>query len=425
MYFTYCASFDATSQIRLLRPISKSQDDSLAFTLEIWNLISPAMNSETNAHNDAPQYIAMSYHWGPEEKSHSVMIDGKQFKIGATCHYALWQACHHQLPGTDESYFWIDQISINQSDVDEKGQQVSMMGDIYRKAYAVYASLGHHADDSQFLCQAINSIDSQTFKDSDTSTQFDLIDRAISEAAPRDTKSCGLAQSLDTFSKRAYFGRLWVIQELWLSANTIILCGQDSMSFDTLGGVWVATFKDDSSMLDYSGGSVDVDSVYPHVPLVVKYIYHYPGLLKEGLSLNSAIRMTEGLGRRDILDTVYALRSMVVWPADLGPVQPDYSITALELFWRVVPYLKGDERDYDSDDDCKFFRRALSMSLKNAERAASRLDYMKRLRRTLGLNEKLKTLAIIKELYPLPEPNSIDEYAHLLLQKDRGWFGQD
>lgn len=424
MNFTYSPLLDATNQIRLLRPTSENRGDSLAFTLGVYSLINPSTDSEANTQNDAPPYIAMSYTWGSPKKSFAVIINGKQLKVGANCHYALSQACQHQLPGMNESYFWIDQICINQSDRIEKGQQVSIMGNIYQGAYAVYASIGHQTEESQFLCQVINSIDGQTFKESETSVRFDLIRSAVSEANVRYPKSAGLDACLDTFARHKYFSRLWITQELWLSKNTIILCGQESMSFNILGLVWVSTFEDDSTMPEYGGGSVYVDSVYPFVPLVVKYLFYY-GASKRELSLIKAIEITEQLHCFNPLDIIYAIQSMVTWPQDLGPIQPDYTITTLELFWRAVPYLKGVKLDYDSDDDCEFFCRALSMSLEDAGLAASRLDYIKRLRKNLSLREELETLAIIKELYPLHDPDLLDKYAHLLQQKDRGWYGQD
>jgi len=43
---------------------------------------------------------------------------------------------------------WADGICINQDDLKERQQQVSMMGDIYRKAARVITYIGPEKDDS-------------------------------------------------------------------------------------------------------------------------------------------------------------------------------------------------------------------------------------------------------------------------------------
>jgi hypothetical protein len=51
---------------------------------------------------------------------------------------------------TESRLFWIDQICINQEDETEKGHQVQFMGEIFRRAYNVFAWLGMEDDDSTF-----------------------------------------------------------------------------------------------------------------------------------------------------------------------------------------------------------------------------------------------------------------------------------
>ncbi|KAK5110881.1 hypothetical protein LTR85_000691 [Meristemomyces frigidus] len=50
---------------------------------------------------------------------------------------------------------WIDALCINQEDMLEKSHQVAMMADIYQRASLVYACLGPHCDDSDFLFEQL------------------------------------------------------------------------------------------------------------------------------------------------------------------------------------------------------------------------------------------------------------------------------
>jgi endo-1,4-beta-D-glucanase Y len=63
-----------------------------------------------------------------------------------------------------EWYLWADAVSINQADLDEKGIQVAMMGDVYRKALRVLAWLSQGDKES---AQAMSSIE-EIAKASDT-----------------------------------------------------------------------------------------------------------------------------------------------------------------------------------------------------------------------------------------------------------------
>lgn len=45
--------------------------------------------------------------------------------------------------------FWIDQITINQADEQEKGQQVNLMKKIYRHASQVITSIGPYSPDME------------------------------------------------------------------------------------------------------------------------------------------------------------------------------------------------------------------------------------------------------------------------------------
>ncbi|KAH9216066.1 heterokaryon incompatibility protein-domain-containing protein, partial [Leptodontidium sp. 2 PMI_412] len=109
---------------------------------------------------ESPQYHALSYPWqdstlnvsfdDPEANDSKVTIDGfillnnQLVEVTPSLWIALW---HFRLIAQQwlvqlHTAFWIDALCINQSDIEERAHQVSIMGDIYKNAECVHAWLG-------------------------------------------------------------------------------------------------------------------------------------------------------------------------------------------------------------------------------------------------------------------------------------------
>lgn len=84
-----------------------------------------------------PQYAALSYTWGSPADHHSLILNQTPFKITPNLDHAL-----RSFRSTGWEVIWVDAICINQSDVDERSQQVSMMWQIYSQAKCVFVDLG-------------------------------------------------------------------------------------------------------------------------------------------------------------------------------------------------------------------------------------------------------------------------------------------
>ncbi|KAK4108811.1 HET-domain-containing protein, partial [Canariomyces notabilis] len=88
---------------------------------------------------------ALSYVWGdgtdtvaiePRADSHSACF--QVLHVTRNCEQALRHVRH----ATETRYLWVDAICIDQQNLAEKGQQVGLMAEIYRKARGVIAWLG-------------------------------------------------------------------------------------------------------------------------------------------------------------------------------------------------------------------------------------------------------------------------------------------
>lgn len=83
-------------------------------------------------------YEALSYVWGSGVKSESVILDGSPYLVTKSLHAALLYHRDCQL----DRILWIDALSINQEDADEKSRQIPLMRMIYAQASCVIVWLG-------------------------------------------------------------------------------------------------------------------------------------------------------------------------------------------------------------------------------------------------------------------------------------------
>ena len=117
---------------------------------------------------------------------------------------------------------WVDALCINQSDIDERGPQVLRMGNIYKNASETICWLGDEADNS-FLAFDLIQILSST-NDGSESTQHEKVLTRLyrpSENHEYDAHWTAFRQ----LSRRSYWTRVWIIQEIVASKKVLVRCG--------------------------------------------------------------------------------------------------------------------------------------------------------------------------------------------------------
>lgn len=164
---------DPKNQIRILviKPAGKSGDPLIGHfsTRQLSPTLSPASQSQPK-----PDYDALSYSWGHNEKGGTIQIwdqssDPKCRRLYQVQISQSLQICLRRLRNEDsDTYLWVDALCINQKDHDEKSDQVGAMGKIHRHAEQVRVWLGESDDDSDLAFSLIDII-----------TDIDGIGRAI------------------------------------------------------------------------------------------------------------------------------------------------------------------------------------------------------------------------------------------------------
>ncbi|KAE8447302.1 hypothetical protein EG329_010860 [Mollisiaceae sp. DMI_Dod_QoI] len=181
------------NEIRLLTLLPDGKNNIVRCSLKHASLLNP------------PEFCALSYCWGDPKITTEVVINGVPVPVTTNLESAL-----RHLRAKGLGSFWIDAICINQEDKAEKNQQLLWMGSIYRRAKEVHAWIGEGADDFNQSFPSNVANDDQMISDKDS-------DAALVE-----------------FLSRPYWRRVWIVQELAFSGNTIVHCGEREIEWTNL-----------------------------------------------------------------------------------------------------------------------------------------------------------------------------------------------
>lgn len=132
--------------IRLVRVLPRPSSDSKAIVECETRIFASSMGVP---------YIALSYAWGYPRLLHQITVDGRRRKIA----HNLWQFLSqvNAKPTQPTCWLWIDALSIDQANPDEKRHQVDIMSRIFGRATAVLAWLGPAQRESDAAMRALSA----------------------------------------------------------------------------------------------------------------------------------------------------------------------------------------------------------------------------------------------------------------------------
>ncbi|KAI1358883.1 heterokaryon incompatibility protein-domain-containing protein [Xylaria arbuscula] len=241
---------------------------------------------------DAPSYEALSYCWGDASDKRPISCDGKPFLVTKNLESALRRL---RQPHAD-NILWIDAICINQNDLAERSYQVTLMHHIYRGADRVLVWLGTYSDTQGDaihcvfpMCRKMMEFYSDLILEDPEylfSTEFNrrpiadrrvILKQKLKETRRRKAMSEGtLSEATDTgkeknedegdeevlyptrrevtaaleITNRPWFTRCWVLQEVALASEVVILCGSSSIGWDKFfSGFYLIVTLNDGAMM--------------------------------------------------------------------------------------------------------------------------------------------------------------------------------
>lgn len=174
---------------------------------------------------DAPPYFAISYCCGDPAATEAILVNGKRKTVNRNCLLVLQQAKAQQRGGL----YWIDSLCINQSDLEEKAVQVHRIAAIFSGASEVWACFGSDDNDSQFLLECLARFPlgrspSAPVRRSEAPSN-EMQSRTVNWLVSLGKDFDRFANALKAFSRRPFFSRTWIYQEMFLASGVFIICG--------------------------------------------------------------------------------------------------------------------------------------------------------------------------------------------------------
>ncbi|KAL0929863.1 heterokaryon incompatibility protein [Colletotrichum truncatum] len=170
-------------------------------------------------------YTALSYTWGPPVFEGYFECDGHGMAITKSLESAL----RHFRDKDHSVVMWIDQICIDQSNMQEKLKQIPLMPRIYRHAVNTVIWLGDSNERSAIAFRLLEEIyERLQFTREDNVEPQDLERYCLPKADSSDW------EALWDLLSRQWFTRVWIIQEVTLSKNPFVVCGEFSVSWEDI-----------------------------------------------------------------------------------------------------------------------------------------------------------------------------------------------
>ncbi|KAH7420020.1 heterokaryon incompatibility protein-domain-containing protein [Cadophora sp. MPI-SDFR-AT-0126] len=179
---------------------------------------------------DKPDFVALSYTWGDNAFTETLVCREGILRITKNLHAALVQF----RPSDRPLIVWADAVCINQSDDAEKSLQIPLMADIYSQATEVIIWLGEETEGSRDAMLYLKRI-GQKFLDRGEETLKPRDERSPeNDALWKDLVEDPNVAKTDLIWTRPWFSRVWIIQELSLATRATAHCGDVSMDWDVL-----------------------------------------------------------------------------------------------------------------------------------------------------------------------------------------------
>jgi hypothetical protein len=173
----------------------------------------PVGQMEAFSLDAAPEYVAMSYSWGKNTTSRTFFCNNQTFAVSSE----VLDALNSLGLGLRTTKVWIDAICINQADEEEKANQVAEMQRIYARATRVAIWLGPAEDNSDIFIDKMDDF-------VQWAVHFDSnkVDQRGQLTSPPHGR---LFLALGPILARPWFNRVWVVQEVLLAKDAVLVCG--------------------------------------------------------------------------------------------------------------------------------------------------------------------------------------------------------
>jgi hypothetical protein len=360
------------AQIRVL-VLNSSGDDTEPVTGKMVHL--PLDDDQHGAFRSAggSMFKALSYTWGDPHKTCSIRIDGHDFPVTANLEAALRHVRNLHKNAIQSrlsvamaamaarmadkivtSSWWIDAICINQDDVLERNQQVTLMTRIYRMAMGVQVWLGAAGDNSDLAMDVIDQYRNATVARSNRGPGKKAIDYPEVSLEQKALQW----KALTALFERPWWERCWVRQEVAVSGGATVQCGSKTCDFngiiDIADVLNILSPQLQNQPLFKSGTSVPA-TVQPTTSCFLRARQFSD--LKDAVGgakfadLKQLLIYTRPCKATDPRDKVFSVLGMV--DPEIYDIQPDYRISIEETFTTAARCIISKKQSLDILSACQ------------------------------------------------------------------------
>jgi hypothetical protein len=210
--------------IRFLLPETRGECGSLRYRFTVQSL------------GQVVRFAALSYVWGDPKDCGTIVIEGVSRIVTHNLLIALERIdkileSNVELDICGPMLLWADQLCIDQSNIEERSSQVSMMGSIYSSAEYLFACLG----DSDTAADVAFMVDQVAHRiEKDTARYHGLLKIPALGADQLAPYSQFNWTAFHDMLLLPYFSRVWIIQEIGLARRGIVLYGDYHFALDRL-----------------------------------------------------------------------------------------------------------------------------------------------------------------------------------------------
>jgi hypothetical protein len=258
-----------------------------------------------------PAYKYLSYVWGDSTRQMSITVGREPFNITANLYSAL-----RAIRAQDSTLtLWVDCLSINMDDLAEKSSQVALLPQIVRSASATIVWLGEDDESSEV---AIKFVDSHN----------NFIGKLGRE------EILAVNDALVSLFARAWWTRVWIVQEVILAKSVTVTCGSWSTSFEEF--VHLRNFQLPQELLpDYQLVMQSIKKM-PFGDLLLVWDQLQSEILNDTATPFSMMTATRKFQSTNLSDKVYALLGLC-WK-NSSFIRADYMKPYFQVYKEAMRY---------------------------------------------------------------------------------------
>lgn len=216
---------------------------------------------------------------------------------------------------------WCDAICIDQNNTEERNHQVPLMRAIFSGCNFAFLWLGDEGEESSLAMYAIEEIAKLGNVPDPPVFMPDSIRALIQQEKSRNGR---IWLALQRLLQRDFWHRVWILQELILPKDALVVCGSAVVSWKT--------FRKMSSILDPSGSVVDLTLGMTwgnvKVQMLIFHLFRPMKLKDNAVGIYLLVQETMHLKASDPRDKIYGLLAL----DSETTMKPDYSKSVQRLY---------------------------------------------------------------------------------------------